>query len=742
MEAMNQKFNENENGKKRGGLLSGGGIRSKVLRLIFFSLIILCVAFIAMSVVHSHLLSKVVSDSSAKQEKAISKTAGGMMDDVVTQHLSRSNMLEGKIADEMFALTSDDVTFLAERAEEMIDHPQDYGTSSYSLPDAADDGKWTAKVVYADGTDPQDSALSAKLGLLAGLTDTMINMCTSYDVATLYIGLPEGAHFSVSDYSSSWYEDGKLKSYDPRTRGWYQKAESEGKLIFTDGEWDAVTGAYCIECAMPVYDRKHKLQAVIGADMFLDDMQKVMSNASIDGEYYMILNQSGTAVMDPKVDTFPLSNADRGNDLRRSDNKELAKIVKDALKGETVDVQLAELEGSLYYITASPIKTTGWVLISAYDQKSIGEASAVLKKNLEKIQKESQWTYQNQIAVSRAVLLLVILLLMGLILWSAYIMGSRIVNPLNTITRRISELGESNLEFTMEDDYRTGDEVEELAESFAALSHKTLEYMDEVVSVTAEKERIGTELSLATDIQAAMLPHIFPAFPHRYDFDVYASMDPAKEVGGDFYDYFFIDEDHLGFLIADVSGKGVPAALFMMASKIILQSVAMVGNSPKDILAKTNDALCSNNEAEMFVTVWLGILDTSTGKLTAANAGHEYPAVKMPDGSFELYQDKHGFVLGGMEGMKYKEYELTLEKGSKVFLYTDGVPEATNAQDELFGTERLVEALNRDPQASPQELLVNVREAVDGFVKDAEQFDDLTMLCIEYIGTDEAGDRK
>ena len=442
--------------------------------------------------------------------------------------------------------------------------------------------------------------------------------------------------------------------------------------------------------------------------------------------------------MSPKEDTFPLSDADRDGDIRKSENKAFAKIVKDALKGKTVPVQLVELEGSMYYVTARPIKTTGWLLISAYSQKSIDRASVTLKESLKSIQNESTSIYKNQIAVYRAALLLMILAFMAVILGATSILGKRIVDPLNTITERISELGESNLEFKMEDEYRTGDEVEELAESFATLSHRTIEYMNEVISITAEKERIGAELSLANEIQSSMLPHIFPAFPNRSEFDVYASMDPAKEVGGDFYDYFLVDENKLCFLIADVSGKGIPAYLFMMASKIILQSIATMGYSPKEILEKTNEALIMNNEAEMFVTVWLGVLDLSTGKLTAANAGHEYPVIKKPDGQFELYQDKHGFVLGGMDGIKFKEYELTLEKGSKVFIYTDGVPEATNAENELFGTERMVEALNLDPAASPEDLLKNVRNAVDGFVKDAEQFDDLTMLCIEYNGPEEA----
>lgn len=265
------------------------------------------------------------------------------------------------------------------------------------------------------------------------------------------------------------------------------------------------------------------------------------------------------------------------------------------------------------------------------------------------------------------------------------------------------------------------------------------EIMSKQKKLTETSARIGTELALAEKIQADMLPNLFPAFPDRAEFDLYASMNPAKEVGGDFYDFFMIDDDHLGLVIADVSGKGIPAAMFMMFSKNIIANNTMLGKSPAKALMDANEAICANNSEEMFVTVWLGVLEISTGKLTAANAGHEYPALMTPDGNFELYKDKHGLVIGGMEGAKYREYEIQLEPGSKLFVYTDGVPEATNSSEELFGTERMVEALNVMHDTEPKKLLEGVRSAVDDFVKDAEQFDDLTMLCLEYKGTETNG---
>ena len=284
---------------------------------------------------------------------------------------------------------------------------------------------------------------------------------------------------------------------------------------------------------------------------------------------------------------------------------------------------------------------------------------------------------------------------------------------------------------------RTGDEIENLSLTMQEMERDLDAYMKNLTRITAERERISTELSLATRIQADMLPNIFPAFPERPEFDIYAVMDPAKEVGGDFYDFFLIDDDHLCLVIADVSGKGVPAALFMMISKILVQNVAMTGLNPAGILEIVNHQICANNREEMFVTIWLGILGISTGILTAANAGHEYPVIMEPEGSFSVHKDKHSFVIGGMDGMLYHNYTIPLQPGARLFVHTDGVTEATDAGHNLFGTERMLEALNQNKDGSAKEVIQGVLEAVESFVAGAEQFDDITMLCIEYTGPKE-----
>ena len=308
-----------------------------------------------------------------------------------------------------------------------------------------------------------------------------------------------------------------------------------------------------------------------------------------------------------------------------------------------------------------------------------------------------------------------------------------LIRPLGTLHHAAMGLVESKMEgladFRVEVD--TGDELEDLADSFQYMVAELNEYIRDLSRVTAEKERIGAELDVARHIQASMLPCIFPAFPERHEFDIFASMTPAKEVGGDFYDFFLVDDDHLAVVMADVSGKGVPAALFMMISKTLLKSAAQSGLSPKAVLEKVNDQLCENNDAEMFVTVWLGILEISTGKMKCANAGHEYPAIMRKGGDFELFKDKHGFVLAGMEGARYREYEQELHAGDRLVVYTDGVPEATNGANTLYGTDRMISALNGARDGSCRQMLEALHRDVDSFVDGADQFDDITMLCIE-----------
>ncbi|MBP3204860.1 MAG: SpoIIE family protein phosphatase [Lachnospiraceae bacterium] len=336
------------------------------------------------------------------------------------------------------------------------------------------------------------------------------------------------------------------------------------------------------------------------------------------------------------------------------------------------------------------------------------------------------------------VTLVLILLTVLVIIGQGLYLHKVLILPVKQITREAMRFAEESvvLDRKLTDTIRYRDEIGLLAGSIDQMEEQIHDYVENLTRITAEKERIGTELSLATRIQADMLPNTFPAFPDRKEFDIYASMDPAKEVGGDFYDFFLIDEDHLGLVIADVSGKGVPAALFMMASRIIIANSAILGESPGRVLENANNAICSNNPEEMFVTVWLGILEISTGKLTAANAGHEYPAMMQPGGSFEVFKDKHDLPVGVIGDVKYREYVLELKPGTKLYLYTDGVAEAVNGAEDRFGTDRMLAVLNRNKQADPQAMIIKVKKEIDDFAGEADQFDDITMLCLEYRGAE------
>ncbi len=278
----------------------------------------------------------------------------------------------------------------------------------------------------------------------------------------------------------------------------------------------------------------------------------------------------------------------------------------------------------------------------------------------------------------------------------------------------------------------TKDEISSLADSFNTMMTDITTYMKNLQTVTAEKERIGAELDVATKIQASMLPCIFPAFPEREEFEVYATMNPAKEVGGDFYDFFMVDGENLAIVAADVSGKGVPAALFMVIGKTLIKDHTTSGKNLGEIFTEVNNLLCEANSEELFITAFVGVLNLKTGEFRYVNAGHEPPFISRKNAPFEPYKIRAGFVLAGMENMRYKEGVLQLEPGDKIFQYTDGVTEATDLNKELFGMERLQNALAKVSDQAPEEILAAVKSDIDAFVGEAPQFDDITMICLEY----------
>lgn len=322
----------------------------------------------------------------------------------------------------------------------------------------------------------------------------------------------------------------------------------------------------------------------------------------------------------------------------------------------------------------------------------------------------------------------IFLVVLAAILVCFFFVKRKIVNPINKI-RDASKSMVENLENedSIDVSVKTGNEIEELFDSFKEMYEDVQDYIKKLEGVTAEKERIGAELDVAKHIQASMLPCIFPAFPERSEIDIYATMEPAKEVGGDFYDFFMVDDTHLAIVMADVSGKGVPAALFMVIGKTLIKDHTTPGRDLGKVFTEVNQLLCESNSEELFITAFEGVLDLVTGEFVYVNAGHEMPFICKAGGDFEPYKIRAAFVLAGMEGMKYRAGSMTLEPGDKIFQYTDGVTEATNINNELYGMERLGAILNQVKAGTPHDILPTVKKDIDSFVGEADQFDDIKI---------------
>ena len=719
---------------KKIGNITIGGIQQKIFNLVLITIILVLASFSVVSFYQTNRLTKIVKTSSDEQRNSIASISGQTMDAIMNFNLKESTQMEAYIASDIFKDTERIVKVVADYATKLFENPTDYPEIDVELPDKSKNGEVTVQVLKEEDVDISDPAISSKLKLIGNLSNLMIALYADSSVDSCYCAIPDGAMVLVDNHSASKFdENDNIVPIPIRDRFWYQGAVETKELYYTDVTSDLFTGEISIMCSLPVYVGD-ELVAVIGADLFLNDVSNAINATMKNGSFVCIINQDGHVLFSPETKgLFKVSDGENAVDLRNTGNENLTNFINDALVKNT-DVCMVLIDETQYYLVGSPVQYIGWAVVSVVPKSLADQPANVMIESIDSIQADATNTFNEGMKNARMTIFVLLGTIIILSFTSTLIMTKRIVKPLETITKRVMSLGGENLQFMMEDSYRTNDEIEVLAQSFANLSEKTVEYISQIEKVTAEKERISIELSLATRIQSDMLPSIYPAFPERVEFDIYASMNSAKEVGGDFYDFFLVDDDHLCIFIADVSGKGVPAALFMMASMIILANNAQMGKSPAQILYDTNEAICANNREEMFVTVWLGILEISTGKLTAANAGHEYPVIKYPNERYELLKDKHGFVIGGMKGARYKEYEVYLEPGSKLFLYTDGVPEATNSDKELFGNDRMLEALNNIQSSSPKDIIVGAKAAVDNFVKEAEQFDDITMVCVEYKG--------
>ena len=610
------------------------------------------------------------------------------------------------LANEVLNSYADRVYMFVECAEDMYAHPEQYQPRDVLPPRPEMGGKPVMERTLASEDISVDD-LHDEICLLGNLEPLFKSITESEDtnITDIYIGTVSGALLSYTDvnYLGEVPEQGEF-CYEYRQAGWYQTAVKEDRLIFTDIYYDHYGRGSMISCACPVY-RDGELAAVVCLDIKNQDLQgDILSMSLPEGSYAFLLDSQRKVVADTRGIT----------EISLDDGRHGDKDVQEAICSGGTDVCLSA-DGTYY--AYAPVQSNGWTLCIAAPRDSVLRPLDGLDQDI-----------QNALFAFLAILLGII----GAAIVAVRLFAKQITHPLSELQKDAEIISGGNLDWQAK--VLHNDEVGDLARSFNNMTKSLRTYIDDLTRVTAQTERIGAELDVATRIQNDMLPGVFPAFPNHNEFDLYAVMTPAREVGGDFYDFFMLDDDHLALVIADVSGKGVPAALFMVISKTLIKNRAMLGGSPAEILADVNNQLCEGNDADMFVTCWLGILEISTGRIVAANAGHEFPAVCGKDRKFDLFRDKHGFVLAAMEGARYRDYEIRLTRGGSIFVYTDGVPEAANADGGMFGSERMLSALNACEDNAPEAFLGEVSNAVKTFAGDAPQFDDVTMVGLTWHG--------
>ena len=662
-----------------------------------------------------------------QMKETIAELSEKAMDAQIRRTLTGSASDSAKIADGFLEKAIEKIRIIANAASMAYQGADAYPGREIPRPDPAKDGTYSVQLLFTRDAEEAAESTRREILLLGNVQDVLLSVCESSDsINSACIATESGIMIWADEISGKKFDEkGGYYRYDS-DRPWYTGAKESGGVYFSPLTLDGLTGKSGVICSTPIFCNQ-EFRGAVCATIYLDTFYDILQEKAADpSEDKCFLDQNGRVLFSTRA-TGELLAETEGQDLRKSKNETLAIAVSEVLKG-TAGVTAALVDGEAYHIFFAPVKSTGWSYMILLPTGKVTALTDELLGTIQEIRTRTEGEVDGILTRNILILIGLVLLATLLVIWGAMHLSHRIADPIKRLTEKVSAVQGDALDFVWEEN--TGDETQLLAVSFRDLTERIKQYIREVQEVTAKEERISAELKVAARIQADMLPRIFPAFPERDEFDIYASMTPAKEVGGDFYDFFLTDSDHLAVVIADVSEKGVPAALFMVSAKTLIRNQAQTCRSPGKILAEVNRKLCEGNDEGMFVTAWLGIMEISTGRIIAANAGHEYPAVRGKSGVYELLQDEHEMMLGLMEDVVYPEYEIYLDPGEALFLYTDGVAEATDSNRAFFGTDRMLEALNREPLAEPERLVGNVKESVHMFAGSAPQFDDLTMLSL------------
>ena len=527
-------------------------------------------------------------------------------------------------------------------------------------------------------------------------------------------------------------------SYDHRKRLWYKEAIKNKRMVWSKPYINVGTNELIVTCSKPFYSPKNKLIGVVAADVTLKVLNNYILNTQIGKRgYSFLIDSKGNLIAHPGINAGGKKWNEKylTRNLLKSNSADLRKIVRDMIEGKT-GIQRFEgdpiISGDDKYVAYAPLTSTKWSLGVAMP---VSEIIAPALTTAERISLATTQTAKDIRSRIKNVMYIIggIFVAMIVVVWIiAHNVSKRIALPVLKLKEGAQILGEGNLDYRLK--IQTGDEIEELASAFNKMAEDLKNHIEHLKRVTAENERIESELKIARNIQASMLPRVFPPFPERRELDIFATMIPAKEVGGDLYDFFFIDENRLCFLIGDVSGKGVPAALFMAITKILLKREAMQKVSPDEILARVNSVIVPDNDACMFVTLFCAVLDTKTGRIEYANGGHNPPLLTRQGRGFEYMDVSCGFVVGAMKEINFKKGADVLGEGDTIFLYTDGVTEAMNPNKEMFSEKRLKDVLCGLKDKDSVAIVEGVKHRIDEFTQGAQQSDDITMLALRFKG--------
>jgi sigma-B regulation protein RsbU (phosphoserine phosphatase) len=570
---------------------------------------------------------------------------------------------------------------------------------------------------------------------LAGNISEMLRQITVVDrgIATSTIGGESG--YVIAMDVNPW----PSAEFDPRTFGWYRGAMAANGLYWTDVYEDQRGRGPAVACAVPFYEQsagRRILRGVARSTVMLSDFSRVIDLAGLGrtGQLF-ILDRGGTKIYasDGAEITLDEDGNIKGENFPESSDSHLRSLGLSMTLGATGMTEL-EMDGLPVYVAYAPIQTLGWSLGVAVSAREVSASTMLIENQIWRATEHTQAYIDRYILILAGIIAALLLLtLLGVAFFSVQFTHA-ITGPILALNDRVHEIAGGNLE--REVVIKTGDELEQLAVSFNMMTSQLRRHIEEIARVTAERQRFNTELDIATQIQVGMLSQNFPPFPGRKnEFDLYAQMHPAREVGGDFYDFFFIDDDHFALVIADVSGKGIPAALFMATTKTIIKNRLQSGEDPALVLEIVNRQLCDNNITYMFVTVWLCILEVTSGRLVYVNAGHNPPLLKQGTGGFSFLVSPPDLPLAAMDDTIYYCRELRLNHGDTLFLYTDGIVEAADAAGEFYGKERFNVFLDTHAAMTLREMLPCLRADIAAFCGEVEQSDDITMLAIRISGT-------